>query len=198
MATVQIPIRGVCGVCKQYVYANQDREKDPATGVYKHRNPHDCKVMATVQQPASTTHLADVGGPSAGAGRAKRWGDGLEAPAAGTRHFVPPGFAVKMAPKFFMPQGKETHIFLSHNRGKLADGRDNHAIVVAVAKRLEALGFVVWLDDIDMKVCHLEKERERERERDGQRPDACVYVRARDECDVCVYMYICILYVYYM
>jgi hypothetical protein len=35
-----------------------------------------------------------VGGPSAGAGRTKRWGDGLEAPAAGTRHFVPPGFEV--------------------------------------------------------------------------------------------------------
>jgi len=93
MATVQIQIRGVCGVCKQNVYDNQDREKDPATGVYKHLNPQDCKV-ATVQQPASTTHLADAGGPSAGAGRAKRWGDGLEAPAAGTRHFVPPGFEV--------------------------------------------------------------------------------------------------------
>jgi hypothetical protein len=193
MATVQIPIRGVCGVCKQYVYANQDREKDPATGVYKHRNPHDCKVMATVQQPASTTHLADVGGPSAGAGRAKRWGDGLEAPAAGTRHFVPPGFAVKMAPKFFMPQGKETHIFLSHNRGKLADGRDNHAIVVAVAKRLEALGFVVWLDDIDMKVCHLEREREREREMDNVPMHVCMCARVMSV--MCVYT--CI-YVYYM
>jgi len=31
--------------------------------------------------------------PAAGA-RPKRWGDGLEAPAAGTRHFVPPGFEV--------------------------------------------------------------------------------------------------------
>ena len=102
----------------------------------------------------------------------------LEAAAAGTRHFVPPGFAVKMAPKFFMPQGKETHIFLSHNRGKLADGRDNHAIVVAVAKRLEALGFVVWLDDIDMKVCHLEKERERERERWTTSRCMCVCARA--------------------
>jgi len=27
--------------------------------------------------------------------RPKRWGDGIEAPAAGTRHFVPPGFEVK-------------------------------------------------------------------------------------------------------
>ena len=26
--------------------------------------------------------------------RPKRWGEGLEAPAAGTRHFVPPGFEV--------------------------------------------------------------------------------------------------------
>ena len=66
-----------------------------------------------------------------------------------------------MAPKFSMPARKVTHIFLSHNRGKLADGRDNHEVVVTVAKRFEALGFVVWLDDIDMKVCVTQRERER-------------------------------------
>ena len=85
-----------------------------------------------------------------------------------------------MAPKFSMPARKVTHIFLSHNRGKHADGRDNHEVVVTVGKRLTALGFKVWLDDIDMKVCVTQ----RERERDGHRPDACMYARARDVCDV--------------
>ena len=91
--TVQILIRGVCGVCGQNVYNNQDRQMDPVTGVYSHRDPQDCKVIATVQQPAWSVAPAAAQAPTAGV-RPRRWGDGIEAPAAGTRHFVPPGFEV--------------------------------------------------------------------------------------------------------
>ena len=52
-----------------------------------------------------------------------------------------------------LPPGKKTHVFLSHNRGPHADGRDNHAIVVAVNKLLQAYGFTTWLDDLDIHVC---------------------------------------------
>ena len=34
-------------MCKQSVYDNQHREKDPATGAYRHKDPQDCKVIAT-------------------------------------------------------------------------------------------------------------------------------------------------------
>ena len=66
---------------------------DPVTGVYSHRDPQDCKVIATVQQPAWSVAPAAAQAPTAGV-RPRRWGDGIEAPAAGTRHFVPPGFEV--------------------------------------------------------------------------------------------------------
>ena len=65
---------------------------DPVTGVYSHRDPQDCKAIATVQQPAWAVAPA-AQEPAAGV-RPRRWGDGIEAPAAGTRHFVPPGFEV--------------------------------------------------------------------------------------------------------
>ena len=96
-----------------------------------------------------------------------------------------------MAPTFSMPARKVTHIFLSHNRGKHADGRDNHEVVVTVGKRLTALGFKVWLDDIDMKVCVT--QREREREMDIVQMHVCM--RARVMCVMCDCMhdmYICI------
>ena len=89
-----------------------------------------------------------------------------------------------------MPARKVTHIFLSHNRGKHADGRDNHEVVVTVGKRLTALGFKVWLDDIDMKVCVTQ----RERERDGHRPDACM--RARVMCVMCDCMHDMYIFIY--
>ena len=58
----------------------------------------EIKSMAGISGEATgTTPQADT--PSAAQStatvvRPKRWGDGIEAPAAGTRHFVPPGFEV--------------------------------------------------------------------------------------------------------
>eukprot|EP00802_Teleaulax_amphioxeia_P013089 Tamp_13136.p1 GENE.Tamp_13136~~Tamp_13136.p1 ORF type:complete len:508 (+),score=82.24 Tamp_13136:214-1737(+) len=46
MNTVQNEIRGVCGACHENVCGNQLREKDTATGVYRHRDPKDCHVLA--------------------------------------------------------------------------------------------------------------------------------------------------------
>ncbi len=49
----------------------------------------------------------------------------------------------KMSP-LPLPEGKSTHVFLSHAR------RANHAAVVAMSKLLEEMGFMVWLDDEDI------------------------------------------------
>eukprot|EP00802_Teleaulax_amphioxeia_P010002 Tamp_10027.p1 GENE.Tamp_10027~~Tamp_10027.p1 ORF type:complete len:373 (+),score=75.82 Tamp_10027:320-1438(+) len=81
MNTVQNEIRGVCGACHKSVFNTQDREKDTATGVYRHRDPKDCHVLAaalreqqerereavapSVPTPARTAiHCAAVSGSS--------------------------------------------------------------------------------------------------------------------------------------
>ena len=62
----------------------------------------DKAAAVKAQQEADDAQLAaalaaslDIPGPSppSAAARVKRWGDGLEAPAAGSRHFVPQGAA---------------------------------------------------------------------------------------------------------
>ena len=98
-----------------------------------------------------------------------------------------------MAPTFSMPARKVTHIFLSHNRGKLADGRDNHEVVVTVGKRLTALGFKVWLDDIDMKVCVTQREREMDI---VQMHVQHVCMRARVMCVMCDCMHDIYIFIY--
>jgi hypothetical protein len=59
----------------------------------------EIKSMAGISGEATgTTPQADTPSAAQSAAavvRPKRWGDGIEAPAAGTRHFVPPGFEVK-------------------------------------------------------------------------------------------------------
>ncbi len=54
-------------------------------------------IVAAVAESLALSQAAPTSLPSASAHpvtRVKRWGDGLEAPAAGSRHFYPPGFMV--------------------------------------------------------------------------------------------------------
>jgi len=50
-----------------------------------------------------------------------------------------------------LPSDMEHHAFLTHDWGKDAEGRDNHARVVRVGRALERHGLRVWLDEEHMR-----------------------------------------------
>ena len=62
---------------------------DKAAAVKAQQEADDAQLAAAL---AASLDISDPSPPSAAA-RVKRWGDGLEAPAAGSRHFVPQGAA---------------------------------------------------------------------------------------------------------
>ena len=62
---------------------------DKAAAVKAQQEADDAQLAAAL---AASLAVSGPSPPSAAA-RVKRWGDGLEAPAAGSRHFVPQGAA---------------------------------------------------------------------------------------------------------
>ena len=62
---------------------------DKAAAAKAQQEAEDAQLAAAL---AASLDVSDPSPPSAAA-RVKRWGDGLEAPAAGSRHFVPQGAA---------------------------------------------------------------------------------------------------------
>ena len=102
------PCVRVC-VCSQHLVAERrEAERREAAAAKVAADKAAAKAAADkaaavkAQQEADDAQLAaalaaslDIPGPSppSAAARVKRWGDGLEAPAAGSRHFVPQGAA---------------------------------------------------------------------------------------------------------
>ena len=95
------PCVRVC-VCSQHLQATPGQSAAAAAKASADKAAADKAAAVKAQQEADDAQLAAalaaslaIPGPSppSAAARVKRWGDGLEAPAAGSRHFVPQGAA---------------------------------------------------------------------------------------------------------
>jgi predicted NAD-dependent protein-ADP-ribosyltransferase YbiA (DUF1768 family) len=90
---------------------------DKAAAAKAQQEAEDAQLAAALAASLAVSGPVPPPPPPSLAGRVKRWGDGLEAPAAGSRHFVPQGFEVGDVVVAFPTFVDEPRVYLSAAQG---------------------------------------------------------------------------------